>query len=327
MSIPESIATRLRLPVIGSPMLRISNPELVIAQCTGGIVGAFPALNARSSAELDEWLHRISEEVGAWEKANSGRAAAPVAVNHIVHKSNIRLDKDLEITTKWRVPLVVTSLGARTEVFEEVRSYGGSTFHDVINNRFARKAAEMGADGLILVAAGAGGYAGTNSPFAIVGEVRSWFEGPIVLGGAIASGSAVLAAQVMGADMAYIGSRFIPTLEAGADDAYKRMIVGCDAADIVYSNVVTGIHANYLKPSFAAAGLDPLDAGAASSSTMDLSKGANSRPKAWKDIWGCGQGIGGIQRIQPTREVIDDLFDQYSIASRRMQHLRGFARQ
>jgi nitronate monooxygenase len=305
---------RLRLPVIGAPLFTISNPDLVIAQCTSGIVGAFPALNARPATMQDEWLHRITEELAAWDKANPERPAAPFAVNQIVHKSNTRLEQDLALCVKWRVPVSITSLGAREDVNQAVHSYGGITLHDIINDRFAHKAIEKGADGLIAVAAGAGGHAGTLSPFALMQEIRAWFSGPVALSGAIAAGRSILAALAMGADFAYIGSAFIATVEANADEAYKQMIVRCNGGDIVYTDLFTGIHGNYLKPSVLKAGLDPEKLPVRDPTVMDFGAGADAAAKAWRDIWGCGQGIGAIQDVPPASGLIARLEREYHAA-------------
>lgn len=307
---------RVRLPVIGSPLFIISNPKLVVAQCTAGIVGAMPALNARPAAQLDEWLHEIQESLAAWDRDRPDRPAAPFAINQIVHKSNDRLEHDMEVVVKRKVPVVITSLGARTDVNDAVHSYGGVVLHDIINNTFARKAIEKGADGLIAVAAGAGGHAGTKSPFALVQEIRQWFDGPIALSGSIATGGAVLAAQAMGADFAYIGSPFIATDEARAADAYKQAIVEATSDDIVYSNLFTGVHGNYLKASIRAAGLDPDNLPESDPSKMDFG-GAGAR-KAWKDIWGAGQGIGAIRAVTPAGELIARLAREYAEARARL---------
>jgi len=304
VSLPAPFA-KLRLPVIGAPLFVISNPDLVVAQCTSGIVGAFPSLNARPAAQLDEWLHRMSQELGAQS------SAAPYAVNLIVHKSNNRLEQDLELCVKWRVPVVITSLGAREDVNRAIHAYGGITLHDVINDRFAHKAVEKGADGLILVAAGAGGHAGTISPFALVQEVRAWFDGPVALSGAMARGASILAALAMGADLAYVGSAFIATKEARAADAYKRAIVDANAVDIVYTNLFTGVHGNYLRQSIVNAGLDPDHLPASDPSAMDFGAGGSSAIKAWRDIWGCGQGIGAIREVVSTGELVDRLEHEF----------------
>ena len=312
---PHELKSRLRIPVIGSPMFIISNPDLVIAQCKAGIVGSFPALNARPAELLEEWLQRITRELDAHNQANPDRPAAPFAVNQIVHKSNARLEHDLEMCVKYKVPLVITSLGARPEVNEAVHSYGGLVMHDVINQKFAHKAIEKGADGLILVAAGAGGHAGTQSPFALVQETRAWFDGPIALSGSIANGGAVLAAQALGADFAYIGSPFIATAEANASERHKQAIVDASAEDIVYTSFFTGVHGNYLRTSIAAAGLDPDSLPEGDPGQMNFDKG---KPKAWKDIWGCGQGIGVIDAVRPAAELVDRLAEQYAATRARL---------
>jgi nitronate monooxygenase len=305
---------RLRLPVIGAPLFTISNPDLVIAQCTAGIVGAFPALNARPAAMLDEWLHRITEELGAWDRQHPEQPAASFAVNQIVHKSNSRLEQDLELCVKWRVPISITSLGAREDLNRTVHSYGGITLHDVINDRFAHKAIEKGADGLIAVAAGAGGHAGTLSPFALMQEIRAWFDGPVALSGAIANGRSVLAALAMGADLAYIGSAFIATREANAEQAYKQMIVDSSGGDILYTDLFTGVYGNYLKPSIVNAGLDPEKLPKSDPSAMNFGAGAGAELKAWRDIWGCGQGIGAIHDVPSAAELIARLEREYVAA-------------
>jgi nitronate monooxygenase len=312
----------LRLPIIGSPLFIVSGPELVIAQCKAGIVGSFPALNARPAALLDEWLHRITEELAAHNRDHPDRPAAPFAVNQIVHRSNDRLEADLATCAKWQVPIVITSLGAREDLNTVVHGWGGMTLHDVIDDRFARKAIEKGADGLIAVAAGAGGHAGRLSPFAIVQEIRQWFDGPLALSGSIATGDAVLAAQAMGADFAYIGSPFIATEEANADPAYKQGIVEGRAGDIVYSNLFTGVHGNYLRGSIERAGLDPDNLPEGDLKTMDFSGGANkdggSKAKAWRDIWGSGQGIGAVGAVESVAVRVDRLADQYHAARVRL---------
>ncbi|WP_375285652.1 NAD(P)H-dependent flavin oxidoreductase [Sphingomonas sp.] len=313
-----AIFDRLRLPVIGSPLFIISGPELVIAQCKAGIVGSFPALNARPQALLDEWLHRITEELAAHNRAHPDRPAAPFAVNQIVHKSNDRLEQDLATCEKWQVPITITSLGAREELNQAVHAWGGITMHDVIDDRFARKAVEKGADGLIAVAAGAGGHAGRLSPFAIVQEIRQWFDGPLALSGCIATGDAVLAAQAMGADLAYIGSPFIATTEANADEGYKGGIVAGRAADIVYSNLFTGVHGNYLRQSIEAAGLDPDNLPEGDYKTMDFGQGNAPKAKAWRDIWGSGQGIGAVGQVEPVAERVERMAAQYAAAKARV---------
>jgi len=307
----------LHLPVIGSPLFIISNPDLVIAQCKAGIVGSFPALNARPQTLLDEWLHRITEELAAWDREHPDRKAAPFAVNQIVHKSNSRLDDDLALCAKWKVPIIITSLGAREDLNVEVKRWGGLTLHDVINDRFARKAVEKGATGLVAVAAGAGGHAGAQSPFALVQEIRSWFSGPLALSGAIANGASILAAQAMGADFAYIGSAFIATHEANADQAYKQMILESSAEDIVYSDLFTGVLGNYLKPSIRAAGLDPEKLPKGAYETMDFAE-QKMGAKAWRDVWGCGQGIGAISEIESTAGLVQRLAKEYEIARERL---------
>ncbi|USU12826.1 nitronate monooxygenase family protein [Sphingomonadaceae bacterium OTU29THOMA1] len=313
-----TIFDRLRLPVIGSPLFIISGPELVIAQCKAGIVGSFPALNARPQALLDEWLHRITEELAAHNRDHPDAPAAPFAVNQIVHKSNDRLEADLETCAKWQVPIVITSLGAREDLNTAVHGWGGITLHDVIDDRFARKAVEKGADGLIAVAAGAGGHAGKLSPFAIIQEIRQWFDGPLALSGSIATGGAVLAAQAMGADFAYIGSPFIATAEANAAPEYKESIVASRAADIVYSNLFTGVHGNYLRSSIAASGLDPDNLPEGDLKTMDFGGGNGSKAKAWRDIWGSGQGIGVVDRVESVADRVARLSSEYAAAKARL---------
>ena len=315
MALPDILKANLRIPVVGSPLFIISHPPLVLAQCKAGIVGSFPALNARPEAQLDEWLAEITEDLAAHDAKNPDAKAAPFAVNQIVHKSNKRLEHDLSMCVKYKVPVVITSLGAVPEVNEAVHSYGGIVLHDIIHDRHARKAIEKGADGLIAVAAGAGGHAGTLSPFALVQEIRQWFDGPLLLSGAIANGGAILAAQAMGADLAYIGSPFIATREARATDEYKDMIVESRAADIVYSNLFTGVHGNYLKGSISAAGLDPDNLPQSDPSKMDF--GGDST-KAWKDIWGCGQGIGAVHDIVGAAELVERLAAEYAAARQRL---------
>ena len=309
---------RLRLPVIGSPLFIVSGPELVIAQCKAGIVGSFPALNARPSGVLDEWLHRITEELAAHNRDHPERPAAPFAVNQIVHRSNDRFEHDMAVCAKWKVPIVITSLGARVELNEAVHGWGGITLHDVIDDRFARKAVEKGADGVIAVAAGAGGHAGRWSPFALIQEIRAWFHGPLILSGAIANGGSVLAAVAAGADLAYVGSPFIATAEANAPDAYKQAIVDSGASDIVYSDLFTGVHGNYLRASIVNAGLDPDNLAAGSLDTMKFGSDGSSRAKAWRDIWGSGQGIGVIDRVQPAGDYVAELAAQYDAAKARL---------
>lgn len=312
------ILSGTRLPVVGAPLFIVSHPKLTIAQCKAGIVGAFPALNARPQEQLDEWLAEITETLADHDARNPNGLAAPFAVNQIVHKSNARLEHDLMLCVKYKVPIVISSLGAVPEVNDAIHSYGGIVLHDVINNRHADSAIRKGADGLIAVAAGAGGHAGTLSPFALVQEIRAWFDGPLLLSGAIATGGGILAAEAMGADMAYIGSPFIATEEARASDAYKQMIVDSNAADIVYSNYFTGIHGNYLKASIRAAGLDPDNLPEADPSKMDFGKAADGA-KAWKDIWGCGQGIGAVDEIAPVTRLIDRLEREYDAARVRLR--------
>ncbi|KQT11118.1 NAD(P)H-dependent flavin oxidoreductase [Ramlibacter sp. Leaf400] len=306
----------LALPVIGSPLFIVSNPKLVIEQCKAGIIGSMPALNARPASQLDEWLHEITEALAAHDRAHPERPAAPFAINQIVHKSNDRLEHDMEVVVKRKVPVIITSLGARTDVNDAIHSYGGVVLHDIINNAFARKAVEKGADGLIAVAAGAGGHAGIKSPFALVQEIRQWFDGPVALSGAIANGGAVLAAQAMGADFAYIGSAFIATHEARASEAYKQAIVESTSDDIVYSNLFTGVHGNYLKPSIRNAGLDPDNLPESDPSKMNF--GGGDSKKAWKDIWGCGQGIGAVDEIINVAAFVARLRSEYDAARIRL---------
>ena len=317
MTVPNAFG-KLRLPVIGAPLFIISHPELVIAQCKAGIVGAFPALNARPASQLDEWLHEITETLAAHDRAHPESPAAPFAVNQIVHKSNTRLEQDMALAVKWKAPIVITSLGAREDVNVAVHSYGGVTMHDIINDRFAHKAVEKGADGLIAVAAGAGGHAGPFSPFALVQEIREWFDGPLALSGAIATGGAVLAAQAMGADFAYIGSTFIATREARAIDDYKQAIVAGRAEDIVGSSLFTGIFGNYLQPSIVRAGLDPDTLPDGDVKTMDFGSNRGGDAKAWRDIWGSGQGIGAIKSVAPVAEVVARLASEYEAAKARV---------
>jgi len=313
MSLPACLQ-HLRLPVIASPLFIISVPQLVIAQCKAGIVGAMPALNARPQSLLDEWLAEITEALAEHDKAHPEQPAAPFAINQIVHKSNDRLDADMAGCARYRVPLVITSLGARAEVNDAVHAWGGIVLHDVINNSFAHKAVDKGADGLVAVAAGAGGHAGTKNPLALIQEIRAWFDGPLALSGAIATGDAILAAQAMGADLAYIGSAFIATEEARADEAYKRMIVESSSDDIVYSNLFTGVHGNYLKPSIRAAGMDPDQLPQSDPSAMNF----GSTRKPWKDIWGCGQGIGAVHAVEPVAERVNRLEREYRRARERL---------
>ncbi|MBY5784469.1 NAD(P)H-dependent flavin oxidoreductase [Rhizobium leguminosarum] len=317
MALPPILRDKLRLPVIGSPLFIISHPVLTLAQCKAGIVGAFPALNARPESQLDEWLAEITEELARHDAAHPERPAAPFAVNQIVHMSNKRLEHDLTLCVKYKVPIVISSLGAVPEVNAAVHSYGGIVLHDIINNRHAHSAIRKGADGLIAVAAGAGGHAGTLSPFALVQEIREWFDGPLLLAGAIATGGAILAAEAMGADMAYIGSPFIATEEARAADAYKQAIVEGAASDIVYSNYFTGVHGNYLKPSIVAAGMDPDNLPLADVSKMDFEQAVGGA-KAWKDIWGSGQGISAIKAVEPVANLVDRLEAEYQAARARL---------
>ena len=317
MALPTILKDKLRLPVIGSPLFIISHPALTLAQCKAGVVGAFPALNARPESQLDEWLAEITEELARHDAAHPERPAAPFAVNQIVHMSNKRLEHDLMLCVKYKVPVVISSLGAVPEVNAAVHSYGGIVLHDIINNRHAHSAIRKGADGLIAVASGAGGHAGTLSPFALVQEIREWFDGPLLLAGAISTGGAILAAEAMGADMAYIGSPFIATQEARAADAYKQAIVEGAAADIVYSNYFTGVHGNYLKPSIVAAGMDPDNLPVADPSKMDFEQ-ATGGAKAWKDIWGSGQGIGAVKAVEPVAKLVDRLEAEYKAARTRL---------
>ncbi|MBC2662181.1 nitronate monooxygenase [Novosphingobium flavum] len=305
MSLPAVLQGRLSVPVIASPLFIISQPDLVLAQCRAGVVGSFPSLNARAPGLLEQWLQRLTTELTD--------ADAPFAVNLIVHRSNPRLEEDLALCVKYKVPLVITSLGAREDVNAAIHSYGGIVLHDVIDNAFARKAVQKGADGLIAVAAGAGGHAGTLSPFALVQEIRSWFDGPLILSGSIAHGRAVLAAQAMGADLAYVGSAFIATHEAVADEAYKQMLVDCSAADILYSNLFTGVHGNYLRPSIERAGLDPANLPESDPSKMNFAEFSDGK-KAWKDIWGCGQGIGAVESVVSAGELVARLQREYTEA-------------
>jgi nitronate monooxygenase len=314
MAIP-ALLQNLSLPAVCSPLFIISNPDLVIAQCKAGVVGSFPALNARPAEKLEEWLDRITTELAEHDARHPDRPSAPFAVNQIVHKSNDRLEHDLEMCVRYKVPIVITSLGARVEVNDAVHSYGGIVLHDVINNTFARKAIDKGADGLIAVAAGAGGHAGTLSPFALLHEIREWFDGPLLLSGAIASGDAVLAAQAAGADLAYIGSAFIATLEANAQDAYKQMIVDSNADDIIYSNLFTGVHGNYLRESIVKSGLDPEALPTSDATAMNF---GSTRVKPWKDIWGAGQGVGAIKRVVPAAELVRRFVEEYALARRRL---------
>src|SRR5437763_15048687 len=314
MSMPALFEGRLSIPVIGAPLFIISVPDLVIAQCKAGVVGALPALNARPPEVLDEWLARIREELAAYDKAHPEAPSAPFAVNQIVHRSNNRLEHDLALCEKHKVPMIITSLGAREELNQAAHRWGGIVFHDVINQKFAHKAIEKGADGLILVSAGAGGHAGVISPFAFVAETRAWFEGPIALSGAIANGRAIRAARMLGADFAYIGSAFIATREANAVEGYKQMITNSSAEDIVYSNLFTGVHGNYLKPSIMAAGMDPDNLPTSDPSMMSFgtdASGERAKPKAWKEIWGSGQGVGSVAKILPAAELIGRFKKEY----------------
>ena len=324
MALPP-ILQNLRIPVIGSPLFIISNPDLVIAQCKAGVIGSFPALNARPEAQLDEWLDRITTELAEYDAKNPDRPSAPFAVNQIVHKTNNRLEHDVEMCVKYKVPVVITSLGAREEVNQAIHSYGGIVLHDIINTIFARKALEKGADGLIAVAAGAGGHAGTISPLALIQDIREFFDGPLALSGAMANGGAVAAAQAMGADLGYIGSAFISCHEANAVDGYKDMIVESDAKDIVYSNLFTGVHGNYLAPSVAQAGLDPNNLPESDPSAMNFGSGGNQKSKAWRDIWGCGQGIGAVKSRMSTAEFVDKLEAEYVGAIEALQNRRAFS--
>jgi len=313
-TLPAALAN-LPFPVIASPLFIISNPKLVIEQCKAGVVGSMPALNARPAEQLEEWLIEITETLAAYNKANPDKPAAPFAINQIVHKSNDRLEHDMAMCVKYKVPIIITSLGAREDINQAAHSYGGVVLHDIINNKFAHKAIEKGADGLIAVAAGAGGHAGEKSPFALIQEIRQWFDGPVALSGSIASGDAILAAQAMGADFAYIGSAFIATHEARAADSYKQAIVDCNSDDIVYSNLFTGVHGNYLAPSIKAAGLDPANLPVSDPSAMNFGGDAK---KAWKDIWGCGQGIGAIDAVLSTADLVAKLKHQYAAARARL---------
>ena len=317
MTMPAAFKNRLSIPVIGSPLFIISGPELVMAQCRAGIIGSFPSLNARPLAQFEEWLQRLNTELGPED--------APYAVNLIVHKSNDRLMDDLALCVKYKVPLIITSLGARYDVNEAIHSYGGIVMHDVITNAFAKKAVEKGADGLIAVAAGAGGHAGTTSPFALIQEIREWFDGPLALSGSIANGAAVLAAEAMGADFGYIGSAFIATAEARAAQGYKDMIVASNAVDIVYSNLFTGVHGNYLRPSIVNAGMDPDNLKTSDPSAMNFGSGGNTEAKAWKDIWGCGQGIGAVKDVLPAGELVARLKSEYAIARSRVMGVSATA--
>lgn len=316
MVLPPALQ-RVPLPIIGAPLFILSNPKLVIAQCTAGIVGSMPALNARPASQLEEWLIEIIEGLAAWNRAHPDRPAAPYAINQIVHRTNDRLEHDMEVCARFKVPIVITSLGARTDINQAVHSWGGVVLHDVINNTFAKKAIEKGADGLILVAAGAGGHAGVKSPFALVQEIREWFDGPVALSGAIANGGAVLAALAAGADFAYVGSAFIATEEARAADAYKQCVVESSSDDIVYSSLFTGVHGNYLAASIRNAGLDPASLPESDPTKMNFGGGEGSK-KAWKDIWGCGQGISAVKAVVPARELVERLAREYEAAKQRV---------
>ena len=312
--LPPMLAAQ-KFPVIGSPLFIISNPKMVIEQCKAGVIGSMPALNARPASQLDEWLSEITETLAAHNKANPDSPASPFAINQIVHKSNDRLEHDMALCVKYKVPVIITSLGAREDINQAAHSYGGVVLHDIINNKFAHKAIEKGADGLIAVAAGAGGHAGTKSPFALIQEIRQWFDGPLALSGSIATGDAILAAQAMGADFAYMGSAFIATHEARAAEAYKQTIVDCNSDDIVYSNLFTGVHGNYLAPSIRASGLDPENLPESDPSKMNFGGDAK---KAWKDIWGCGQGIGAIKAVVSVAERVAQLKREYQQARARL---------
>ncbi|AQW31651.1 NAD(P)H-dependent flavin oxidoreductase (plasmid) [Ralstonia syzygii subsp. celebesensis] len=323
MSLPPILQNRLSVPVVGSPLFIISNPDLVIAQCKAGVVGAFPALNARPAELLETWLQRITTELAEYDAQHPDTPSAPFAVNQIVHKSNDRLEHDLALCVKYKVPIVITSLGAREEVNHAVHSYGGIVLHDVINNTFAKKAIDKGADGLIAVAAGAGGHAGTTSPFALIHEIREWFDGPLLLSGAIANGNAILAALAAGADLAYVGSAFIATEEANAVEAYKQAIVESTAGDIVYTNLFTGVHGNYLRKSIVASGLDPDALPESDPSKMNFSSGDGAKAKAWKDIWGAGQGVGAVKRVVPAAELVRRFAKEFEMARRRLGHIEA----
>jgi nitronate monooxygenase len=318
MALPELLQGNLRLPVIGAPMFIVSTPDLVIAQCKAGIVGSFPALNARPQSALDEWLHRITTELDAYRKANPDKPVAPFAVNQIVHASNDRLQADMETCVKYEVPIIITSLRPPSEVVEAVHGYGGLVFHDVINLRHARKAAQQGVDGIIAVCAGAGGHAGTLSPFALVKEIREFYDGTVILSGCMSNGGDVLAARALGADLAYIGTRFIATDEANAVPDYKQMLVDSAAGDIVYTSLFSGVHGSYLKPSVARAGMDPDDLPEADKNAMDFGSGGNTHKKAWKDIWSAGQGVGSIHEVLPVADLVDRLAGEYAETKRRL---------
>ena len=318
MALPELLQGNLRLPVIGAPMFIVSTPDLVLAQCKAGIVGAFPALNARPQSMLDEWLDRITGELDAYRKANPDKPVAPFAVNQIVHASNDRLQADMETCVKYRVPIIITSLRPPSEVVDAVHGYGGLVFHDVIHLRHARKAAEQGVDGIIAVCAGAGGHAGTLSPFALVKEIREFFDGTVILSGCMSNGGDVLAARAIGADLAYIGTRFIATDEANAMPDYKQMLVDSAASDIVYTSLFSGVHGSYLKPSVARAGMDPDNLPEADKNAMDFGSGGNTHKKAWKDIWSAGQGVGSIHEVMPVADLVERLADEYAETKSRL---------
>ena len=318
MSLPAPF-DRLRLPLIGSPLFIVSGPELVIAQCKAGVIGSFPALNARPQSLLDEWLHQITEELAKHNRENPDKPAAPFAVNQIIHKSNDRINADMATCEKWQVPMIITSLGARPEVFDAVRNWGGITMHDIINNRFAHKAIEKGADGLIPVATGAGGHAGTQSPFALMQEIREWFDGLIALSGSIANGYSILAAQAMGADFGYMGSAFIATEEANASQEYKQGIVEGSAEGIVYTNLFTGVHGNYLRASIEASGMDPDNLPESDPSKMNFGSGGNTKAKAWKDIWGSGQGVGAVKSVGTVEDMVARIEREYHVAKAELE--------
>ncbi|MDO3507478.1 nitronate monooxygenase family protein [Ralstonia pseudosolanacearum] len=323
MSLPPILRNRLSVPVVGSPLFIISNPDLVIAQCKAGVVGSFPALNARPAELLETWLQRITTALAEYDAQHPDKPSAPFAVNQIVHKSNDRLEHDVALCVKYKVPIVITSLGAREEVNHAVHSYGGIVLHDVINNTFAKKAIDKGADGLIAVAAGAGGHAGTTSPFALIHEIREWFDGPLLLSGAIANGNAILAALAAGADLAYVGSAFIATEEANAIEAYKQAIVESTASDIIYTNLFTGVHGNYLRKSIVASGLDPDALPESDPSKMNFGSGDGAKAKAWKDIWGAGQGVGAVKRVVPAAELVRRFAKEFEMARRRLGHIEA----
>ena len=317
MALP-AVLQRVPFPVIGSPLFIISNPKLVIEQCKAGIVGSMPALNARPAEQLEDWLAEITETLAAWDAAHPEQKSAPFAINQIVHKTNDRLEHDMQVCAKFKVPIVITSLGARTDINEAVHSWGGVVMHDIINNAFAHKAIEKGADGLIAVAAGAGGHAGVKSPFALIQEIREWFDGPLALSGSMSTGESVLAALALGADFAYMGSAFIATDEARASEAYKQCIVDSNSDDIVYSNLFTGVHGNYLKPSIRSAGMDPDNLPESDPTKMNFGGGEGSKSKAWKDIWGCGQGIGAVKSVLPAGELVARLKREFAVAQQRV---------